>query len=54
MSKRPSVFGYAWRGFRLLRHWRKLSVDGAARRAGVSKHVITYSETREGNIDFVV
>jgi hypothetical protein len=54
MAKRPSVFGYAWRGFRLLRHRSGLTVAGAARRSALSKEVITYSETRLGNVDFLV
>jgi len=53
-GKKPSVFGYAWRGFRLLRHRRKLSVAGAARVAGVRAGTVTYSENRQGNVDFVV
>jgi hypothetical protein len=54
MSKRVSVFGYAWRGFRLLRHRRELTPRAAARRAQVSEGRITMSETRQGNVDFLV
>jgi len=53
-SKRPSVFGYAWRGFRLLRRRRKLTIAGAARAAGVRSESVNYSENRHGNVDFVV
>jgi transcriptional regulator with XRE-family HTH domain len=54
MSKRASVFGYAWRGFRLLRHRRELTPRAAARRAQVSEGQITTSENRQGNVDFLV
>jgi len=53
-TKKPSVFGYAWRGFRLLRRRRNWTVAGAAHRAGVPVGSVNYSETRHGNVDFLV
>lgn len=52
MPNSRSVFGYAWRGFKLLRHRRGFSVRAAASSARVSEVTIATSETRQGNIDF--
>jgi len=39
-SKSPSVFGYAWRGFKILRHPRGFSVRAAASSARVPEVLI--------------
>ena len=51
--RRTSAFGPFWRGFRLLRRRGGLTVVTAARRAGVRRNDVIYSENRTGNIDFV-
>jgi len=51
--RKTSAFGPFWRGFRLLRRRGGLTVVTAARRAGVRRNDVIYSENRTGNIDFV-